>query len=332
MLTARMCYGADMPRRKSQAAALRGPIYGRQSKTSETSESLATQRGACLEAADRHRVEVMAELFEAPSTSAYRRRGLDRPRWGELLDMIRSGQANCVVAYKTDRLSRGGGPGWAPLLDAAEAAGLDLDRFVLIGGSGFMSEFEIGIRATMDREESRKASERLCDMKERMAADGRPSGGGSRGFGYARDGMTVIEAEAAMIKDAAARFLTGDSLSSICREWNHDGLTTSVGHEWRVTPLRNLLVSHRIAGLRVHGVDDQKQPVVVDEAKWPAIIDRSTHEQLRRVLLDPGRRRTKTGSVHLLTGILRCGLCASAHGERLAGRSWTWVPLPVCPR
>ena len=145
--------------------------------------------------------------------------------------MIRTGQANCVVAYKTDRLSRGGGPGWAPLLDAAEVAGLDLDRFVLIAGSGFMSEFEIGIRATMDREESRKASERLCDMKERMAADGRPSGGGNRGFGYARDGMTVLEAEAAMIKDAAARFLAGDSLSSICRGWNHDGLTTSIGHE-----------------------------------------------------------------------------------------------------
>ena len=68
MLTARVCYGADMPRRKAQSAALRGPIYGRQSKTRETSESLATQRGACLEAADRHRVEVMAELFEPPST------------------------------------------------------------------------------------------------------------------------------------------------------------------------------------------------------------------------------------------------------------------------
>jgi hypothetical protein len=60
-----------------------------------------------------------------------------------------------VIAYKTDRLSRGGGPGWAPLVDAFEAAGRDPDKAVATT-DGWVSDFEIGIRSAMDREESKK--------------------------------------------------------------------------------------------------------------------------------------------------------------------------------
>jgi DNA invertase Pin-like site-specific DNA recombinase len=90
--------------------------------------SLSDQRTHNRKTAKQYGVEIVAELFEPPSTSGYQERGLERPRWPELLEMIRSGAANVVVIYKTDRLSRGGGPGWAPLHEAAEAAGLDPDR------------------------------------------------------------------------------------------------------------------------------------------------------------------------------------------------------------
>ena len=68
------------------------------------------------------------------------------------------------MAYKSDRLSRGGGPGWAPLIEAFEQAGCDTDHAVLTP-SGWLSEFEIGIRASMDREESKKLSDRMRDVR-----------------------------------------------------------------------------------------------------------------------------------------------------------------------
>ncbi|MBV8305022.1 MAG: recombinase family protein, partial [Acidimicrobiia bacterium] len=153
----------------TRRAPLAGVIYGRQSRTREGSESLDLQEKACRDAAKRHGVEVLKVILEPPSTSAFKDRGRRRPRFPELVKIIESGQANVIVAYKLDRLSRGGGPGWAPLLDAAENAGLDIDRFVLTPG-GFVSEVEIGIRAKMDREESKKTSERLRDMEDRLAA------------------------------------------------------------------------------------------------------------------------------------------------------------------
>jgi DNA invertase Pin-like site-specific DNA recombinase len=308
-------------RKRTSSGPSRGVIYGRQSRTKEKSESLPTQRATCVETAERHGVEIVGELFEPPSTSAYKNRGRDRKRWPELLDMIRSGAANVVVAYKTDRLSRGGGPGWAPLLDAAESAGLDLDRFVMIAGNGYMSEFEIGIRATMDREESRKTSERLGDLKERHAAEGRPSGG-ARSFGYQSDGVTVNQAEARLIKEAAKRVLAGEEITTICREWNRKGVVTSAGKPWRFSTLKRLLLSPRVAGLRQHGTEHDgrgERPVVVGPATWPAILDRATWEKLRVTLDDPTRDNTRKGT-YLLTGLCYCERCGTRmHGSRCGG-------------
>jgi DNA-binding beta-propeller fold protein YncE len=103
-----------MPTRTTKRPPRRGVIYGRQSRTKEGSESLETQVAACQETAAHHKIEVVGVILEPPSTSAYRNRGRARPRFGEVLDLIRSGAVDCVVAYKTDRLSRGGGIGWAP--------------------------------------------------------------------------------------------------------------------------------------------------------------------------------------------------------------------------
>jgi DNA invertase Pin-like site-specific DNA recombinase len=317
-------------------------IYGRQSRTKEKSESRESQVATCTEEAERYGVEVVAELIEPPSTGAFKNRGRDRLRWPELLELVRDGKVNTVIAYKTDRLSRGGGPGWSPLIEAAEAAGLDIDRFVLIVGSGFMSEFEIGIRASMDREESRKTSDRLLAVQERLATGGRFHGG-RRPFGYAADGVTVDEDEAKLLKDAAKRILAGETLSSVCAEWNAAGVRTTMGSQWRAGVLRNTLGLPRLAGQRQHGVDDAGQPVIVGTAGWPAVLDRRTHERLRALLYNPDRPERVRRGGYLLTGIIHCGRCGrrmygdpgsqGPAGPRIATYGCTWEEgAPSCGR
>lgn len=321
----------------------RGVIYGRQSRTpgggdtersgGSGSESMDVQLAACRKIAKQYKVNVPKEneILEPPSTSAYKSRGHARPRFPELLGKLRSGEVDTLIAYRTDRLSRGGGPGWAPLLDAAEEAHLDLDRLVLVPGTGFMSEFEIGIRATMDREESKKTSERLRDMKVKHAAEGRPSGGGRTPFGYERNGRTIVPAEAEMIRDAARRLLAGEGVSSICRDWNQRGLVTNAGNPWRAGTLRNVLLNARLAGLRVHRGE------IVGDASWPAITDRTTWERLQTELHDPARAQIRTGRVSLLYGVARCGrpgcgakLVVASLGGRPAYRCQKGPGKPGC--
>lgn len=282
--------------------AIRAVIYARQSKTRDGSESIETQLEACRTAADRFGFNVVATLAEPPSTSGYKNRGKSRAKFKQLLAGFSDGSWEMVIAYKTDRLSRGGGPGWAPLLEAIEKANLDLDRAVATPG-GFVSEFEIGIRATMDREESKKLSDRMSDMSERKAKQGKPQGG-RRPFGYQADMVSIDEDEAAVLREMAASVMSGHSYKHIAWDLNERGITTSGGKLWFPLTVRNTLLKPRYAGLRVHqGIE---YPAV-----WEPIFDAETVEKLRMTMLMRKEAHADVPKArrYLLTGIAHCGGC-----------------------
>lgn len=293
-------------------------IYVRQSRTREGSESIPEQLAQCRLEAERLGLEVVVELVEPDSTSATKNRGRDRKRWRELLDLVSSGRVRAVVAYKTDRLNRGGGPGWAPLLEALEAQGIDVDRAIATVGSGFVREFEIGIRAAMDREEAKKISERMQGVRSREARAGKARLGGARPFGYDTDFTTVLASEAALVREAAERVLQGERPWAICRDWNVRGLTTTAGGPWIDRTLRGILVRGRVAGLREHRGE------IVGEAGWAPILDREVWERVRVAL---ERRATTKPSARTfpLAGFAYCQC-----GKRLASASWAGKRAYIC--
>jgi DNA invertase Pin-like site-specific DNA recombinase len=301
-------------------------IYGRQSRTRDGSTSREEQERLGREDCEHHGLDVLEVILEPASTGAYRNRGQARPEWSTVLDRIGTGKAQVVWALKTDRLSRGGGPGWAPLIMAAEAAGLDIDRFVLIHGSGFMSEFELGIRGTMDREESKKSSDRLAIAHERIAREGRFKGG-RRPFGFEADGVTVRESEADEIRAAARRILAGETITSVAYDWERRQIRTGTDNIWTTPFLRQMLVAPRLVGLRVHHGE------IIGPAVWEPILDRGTAERLQvKLTAAPGRR--KKASRYLLTRIARCDKCGNPlNGQRQPNGTPTYscVPQPGRP-
>jgi DNA invertase Pin-like site-specific DNA recombinase len=302
---------------------LRGVIYGRQSLTRDGSLSREDQEAAGRAEAGRHNIEVVATLIEPPSTGAYKNRGKNRPRWKELLDLVRNGKVQVVIAFKTDRLSRGGGPGWAPLIEAAEHAGLNPDRFVFIVGSGFMSEFEIGIRAAMDREESKKSGDRISQARARIAKEGKPMMGGPRPFGFRPDRVTHDEFEAELLRSAARRLLAGESMRGLVREWNAQGIGTSTGREWSAGKLTRILVGGRIAGLREYDTDESggvgRNLNIIGAAAWEPILDQATWERIRARFLTGPHQAKPHASKFLLTGYLFCFRCGKPlYGDKPA--------------
>lgn len=288
-------------------------IYARQSVTRDGSESLTSQVEQCERAAERLGLEVVTTLVEPPSTSGYRDRGRRRPRFRDLLDLVRRGEADVVMAYATDRLSRGGGPGWAPLLEALEAAGLDTDRAVATP-MGFVSEFELGIRAAMDREASRKTASLVADSHASRARAGRPKAGGPRPFGYEDDHRTVRPAEAKELRKAIERLLAGETLNGIARDWNARGILPTGGTQWRGSTVRQVLGRPRNWGMREH------RGQVVGLGDWQPIIDREIGERVLAVLRAGGRRTNGgvTARRYLLPGLVRCALCNTALTSRPA--------------
>jgi site-specific DNA recombinase len=155
------------------------------------------------------------------------------------------------------------------------------------------------IKASVDAAEAERVSERTRRAKLQRARQGQPMTGGGRPFGYANDRLTVIDAEAAAIRDAARRVLGGESLVSIVSDWNRTGTPATVhGGLWTQRTLRGILRSPRIAGLSEH------RGKVVGAAVWPAIIDRDSWERIRAEISAPGHGKHEH---RLLPG------CTAAH-------------------
>jgi len=247
--------------------------------------------------------------------------GKPRPGYLALLGDLRAGRADGVLAWHTDRLHRSPveleeyiavcEPRGAPT-HCVKAGPLDLAT-----PSGRMVARMLGAAARFEVEH---ASERVRRARVQAAMEGRWAGG-TRPYGYAPDGMTVVEVEAGVVREAAARVLAGGSLGALARELNDRGLRTTAGGLWRAGAVRRVLLSARNAGLAAYRGE------VLGRARWPAILDEDTWRAVAGVLTDPGRR-TRPGREPrwLLSGLACCGVCGSAvRSTSSAGR-----PTYIC--
>jgi site-specific DNA recombinase len=130
-----------------------------------------------------------------------------------------------------------------------------------------------------------------------------------RPFGHTADRSGVVEHEAAAVRQAAQRVLAGETLSSIVRDWNRAGLTTSGGGPWRVNSLSSLLVQPRLVAA-------------------PAILDPATHAALLALHASRSKGPRRATRRYLLTGLLRCWRCGGALRGMPRARG---ADLYVCP-
>lgn len=276
----------------------------------------------------------VADVYEDNDTSAYS--GKPRPAWGRLLADVGAGAVDAIAVWHVDRLTR------SPVelehvIDLADRHGLQLATVTgevdLATPTGRMVARILGAAA---RQESEHKAERQARQRRQSAAAGKPNGGGTRPYGFEDDRVTVREDEAEVIREAAARVLAGESMSSVCRDLAARGVTTPTGRHWQPRTMRRLLGSARISGRREHrprsSSDNGTRPLtgeIVAEDAWPAIITAADSDRLRALLTDPDRRRFSpaTGRTYLLSGILRCARC----GTGMVGRPRSGVPRYVCP-
>lgn len=279
-------------------------MYARISRNPRRDEvGVRRQARECRELAERHDVEVVAEHLDDDRSAFSRRR---RPAWEQVVAAIRRGEADVLVAWHPDRITR------APreledvidLLNGKDAGSERIVRppvdvltvqtglYDLTTPAGRMSARLVG---TVARYESEHRSARIRSKHAEMAREGRPSGGGTRPFGYADDRVTVIPAEADAVRWAAGRIVAGDSLGAVIRGMP---VPTVTGGPWTRQVLHRVLTAPRTAGLRGH------EGEAVADGTWPALLDRPTWEKVRAVLQDPARRHRRPARRYLLTGLV----------------------------
>lgn len=280
---------------------VRAGVYARISSDREADNlAVGRQLADCEELAAKRGWEIV-ERYVDSDISAYG--GKLRPEYQRLLEEIEARLINAVVVYHADRLHRHP----KELEDFIDLCQRTDTKLATVSGDLDLSTHEgqlmARITGAVAKKESDDKSRRIRRKHQEIALAGRPSGGGTRPFGYESDHRTARPAEAAVIRLCAARALAGDSLRSICIDLNDRQVPTVKGARWSPQTLRRMLMSARISGQREHHGE------IVAQGDWDAIISPVETQRLRAKLGDPDRRTNRSARRYLLARLLRCGHC-----------------------
>jgi DNA invertase Pin-like site-specific DNA recombinase len=291
-------------------------VYARISSDPEGDRLGVTRQREDCEALAARKGWPVAEIYIDDDRSAYS--GKPRPEYRRMLDDIAARSIDALVVYNLDRLHRQPRELEA-FFDITDAAGLTnlatVEGDINLGSHD--GRFHARILGAVARKSSDDASRRIKRKNEERAAQGLPTGGGTRPFGYRPDRVTVDPAEAVLVREARDRVLAGESVRAVAADWNARGIATAAGKRWTVETMRRMLYSARLSAQREHHGE------IVAPGKWEAIITPEETARLRAILDERTRTRSRPVRRYLLTGLLRCDLCGApliarpqAGGER----------------
>jgi len=223
---------------------------------------------------------------------------LDRPEMQRMISDIKSGRGTHVIVYKLDRLSR----------SQKDTLYLIEDIF-LMHNVAFISMQEsfntatafgravVGILSVFAQLERENIYERTRSGMQKRVESGLWPGGGCVPFGYDYDpeqGILVPNQDAATVKKAYDLFLQGYSTYRIAEMLNlkYDRLAYQI------------LTRKSNAGYIVYNGAEYR-------GKHEPIISLETYERTMMMMKDRSDRHYVSSSVHLLTGLVRCGVCGA---------------------
>lgn len=237
--------------------------------------------------------------------------GKSRPEYDRMMRDLASGDIGGIVVWHADRLYRRLRD-LLPLIELIKSTNAqiatcqsgDLD---LTNPTGRMIA---SILASVQTQEVEHKAERWSRSWQQGRELGAPVANSNRLYGYARDGATVIDSEAAIAREMVDRILEGSSHAAVLRWLHAIGAQTTRGLPWRAPGLKVYLTNPRIAGWSTHKGE------IVAPGTWPAIVDPEKWEEVRALMTS--RTRAYQPRIALLNGLIYCGLCDT---RLIAGRA-----------
>lgn len=260
---------------------------------------------------DQHPEEQVDRLKKAGAVKVFTDKGqsgalASRPRWDECLAYLQPGDT--LLSTKLDRFGRSVGH-LLDLIPDLKARGVELKCLdQSIDTSSALGKMLFTVLAAFAEFEHDIIAERTRDGIGYNRRNGKIKA--VRSFGFEKDGVTVRDGEADILRDCAKRLLEGEAQDKIIRELQERNVQTIRGGQWSYTVFRQIMTRPRNAGLLVHN------GTVVGRLP-EAILTEDEHD--RMVALFAGRKlgRLPSGR-YLLTGFLYCGC-----GQKLKGRPKT---------
>jgi site-specific DNA recombinase len=307
--TPRKSGGSKRKSQRAQSDSRRAAIYVRISLDS-TGEGLGVQRQeedarAIIEA----RGWALAGVYSDNSISASDSKKF-RPGYAELQRDYAEGLFDALVVWDLDRLTRQPRQleDW---IDAAEGRGLALvttngEADLTTDGGRMYARIKLAVaRAEIER----KSARHRRALKQHAEAGRIPHG--PRLFGYTAGG-NIEPTESVIVADIFERFYAGESLRSVTRLLQDQGVPTRSGRPWSTRTVRDMLTNPRYAGWAVYqgdiSTDNDGNPL---RGQWSPLVSEEVFDVIRARLSDPSRKTNRVGTDrrYLGSSLYVCDTC-----------------------
>ncbi|QDC11712.1 recombinase family protein [Oceanicola sp. D3] len=309
----------------------RAAIYARYSTDLQSDRSVEDQIALCSTYAAREGLSVTRTYHDRAKSSASM---LGRDGLLTLMEDARAGAFDVLVVEAIDRISRDQ-EDLAGLHKRLEFAGVEIRT--VHGGRASM--IEIGVQGLMGQIFLAQNKEKIRRGLAGVVRDGRNPGG--RAYGYTpvpgQPGeLTIVEAEAEVIRRICQDYVSGKGPKAIAAELNAEGIAPPRGARWNSSTLHgnpargygilcNPLYDGRVVWNRVHMVLDPDTGKRVSrtnpmsewheaEAEHLRIVPAELWADVERVRESRkgmrGRRHT-FAPARPFSGLLRCGCCGA---------------------
>jgi len=279
------------------------------SKDKRQGRSVEEQEAECRALCEREGWTV-ADVLTDNDRSASQYATKARPAWKQVKQRLATDGVDVLVTWEASRNGRDLEE-FVKLRKLCRANGVRLNY----GGRSLdlndpSDSFMAAVHAVIAEDESERTRTRILRSVRSQAEKGRPHGRVL--YGYRREydpqtgalvGQVPDPETAAVVVEAADRFLSGESVYKITDDFNARRVS---GMTWSANKVKRLLTNPGYAGLRV------SRGEVIGDADWPAIIDRQKFDAIAARFAPRRGSRGGRDVRHLLSGIARCGKCGAA--------------------
>lgn len=309
-------------------------------KSTDDNTGLDTQETDLRKLAADHGLDVVAVHIDDGKSGALRKR-VGLLAW---LEDAKSGRATHLLAWKLDRVSRGGHAALAVFLDVVAGVNADGEpvhapvRF-LSAKDGLDSEsatwdIQVAVMGALAKSERDAMKTRIAAHREEVHATPDRVHGGSRpawvkSVPRKGGGTTWIAdpVKAGHVRWAADHLIDGGTFTSVCAEWTARGWEP-VGAVWRPLAVRRIMSNPALYGVLTNGGIRRDADGVAIRNPALAVMSYTTWQRLQVAVKNRAtvRQTTRNGrSTALLAGLLECASCGLVmYGHRAKGRIDTY--------
>lgn len=248
-----------------------------------------------------------------------------REAFETMLDAVKAGRYQAIVAWKVDRLCRSHRD-LSRITDLLDRHGASLILVTEgLDASTPMGRFGLEILTSAASLESANTSLRVASAQKHMVQGGR-NRGGPRPYGWQPgphptgqgSWLYLDPDEAPVVREIVDRLLAGESARSVAHVLNDKGVPTRKGGRWTDATVLGIVRSPRMVGWQPYtpGRKSASEPAQIardnDGEPIPAgepMLDRATWQQLCDELSPTTRGPGRTPGQAWLSGLARCALC-----------------------